>query len=110
VFIARLDGSKVVDSYGVFEEFAMTLKFPAYFGWHRPGSKLGARLRSICRPAGVDTIDRLSGAEPADTGEVDLCPRALDTGHAGSTSAMDSTAEYLGIVITPGRESVSDPA
>jgi hypothetical protein len=36
VFIARLDGSKMVDSYGVFEEFSKTLKFPAYFGWNWP--------------------------------------------------------------------------
>ncbi|MCX4747440.1 barstar family protein [Kitasatospora sp. NBC_01287] len=35
-FVARLDGEKMTDLQGVFEEFSRGLRFPAYFGWNWP--------------------------------------------------------------------------
>ncbi|NYI07239.1 barstar family protein [Allostreptomyces psammosilenae] len=33
-FVARLDGRRMLDSQGVFEEFSRAFEFPVYFGWN----------------------------------------------------------------------------
>jgi hypothetical protein len=34
--VARVDGTKMIDSDGVFEQFSDALRFPTYFGWNWP--------------------------------------------------------------------------
>lgn len=36
VVVARVDGARMVDADGVFEQFSEALDFPTYFGWNWP--------------------------------------------------------------------------